>query len=196
MSERAPLEGVAVRASDRDRSRVVDELRRHCVEGRITVDELDRRALQAMSASTIHELAELVVDLPSVSTPEEARLLPARERVGPPGVRPFTRRIVVPARVERTRAVALDTIASGLNGYGYELVRQTPQTLVFERTRRSSGWLAAVLFFPLGLLALRPGGKERLTISLESAGAENTMMIVHGSASRRVRKAFAGLRFT
>jgi hypothetical protein len=48
------------RASDRDRNQVADELRTYCADGRITVEELERRREQAMTAQTIHELAVVV----------------------------------------------------------------------------------------------------------------------------------------
>src|SRR5437763_1836767 len=44
------LEGGNIRASDRDRNSVADELRVHCLEGRITVEELEQRLGKAMSA--------------------------------------------------------------------------------------------------------------------------------------------------
>jgi hypothetical protein len=167
------LEGGNVRASDRDRNRVAEELRVHCVAGRITLEELERRAERAMSAHTIHELAEVVYDLPTISVPQERADRAVRVRVGPPGMRPFTRRIVVPAPIQRTRAIALDTIAPGLNGLGYELQRQSPTGLEFQRT-----------------------AKERIVIALEPCGSNATTMIVHGRAARHVRKTFAKLNFS
>ena len=126
-----------------------------------------------MSAQTIHQLAAVVSDLPAISVQAQRGVPTERVRVGPPGIRPFTHRIVVPAPMERTRAVALDTIAPGLNGLGYELRRQSPTGLEFQRT-----------------------SKERIVISLEKKGADATTMIVHGRAARRVRKRFAQLNFT
>ena len=46
-----------LRASDDDRERVVDELRRHAAEGRLSVDELEERIERALSARTRGELA-------------------------------------------------------------------------------------------------------------------------------------------
>jgi hypothetical protein len=166
------IEGGDVRASDRDRDEVAAQLRVHCVGGRITFEELERRVVRAMSAPTIGQLAEVLSDLPSISVPAEQPDRPERVRVGPPGIRPFTRRIVVPARIERTRAVALDTLAQGLNALSYELKRQSPMGLEFERT-----------------------AKERIVIAFEEHGPGQTTMIVHGRASRTVRKKFAKLNF-
>jgi hypothetical protein len=79
-------------------------------------------------------------------------------------------RFVIPSPVERTRVVALDTIAPGLNRSGWELLRQTPGSLEFRR-----------------------GRKERIIIDLEPNGATATTMIVHGRAPRNVRSQFAKL---
>jgi Domain of unknown function (DUF1707) len=166
-------ESESMRASDRDRNAVTAALRVHCVEGRITFEELERRVERAMSARTRDQLAEMLSDLPAVSLPPEQPARPARVRVGPPGNRPFTRRIIVPARMRRTRAVALDTIAPALNRLNYELKRQSAMGLEFERTPH-----------------------ERVVISFEEHGSSETTMIVYGRAPRAVRKTFAKLDFS
>jgi hypothetical protein len=158
-----------VLAGDNDRHRVTEQLRVHCAAGRITVEELERRLPRAMSAHTVRELANLVDDLPSVTLPVEHRARPAL-RVGPPGVRPFTYRFVLPSPVERTRVAVLDTIADGLNRSGWELLHQTPASLEFRRTR-----------------------KERIVIDLEPNGTMATTLIVHGRAPWTVRRQFAKL---
>jgi hypothetical protein len=172
MSGQEELEGRHARASDRDRYRVAEELRIHCAEGRLDVEELERRLELAMSASTIGQLAEMVYDLPSVTVPEPMQEGATNVSVGPPGIRPFTRRIEVPAPIDRVRTTVLDTVAVGLNGSGYELIYQDPTTLTFQRSL-----------------------KERLTIDLEERREGHTTMIVYGRASRRIRKQFARLRF-
>lgn len=53
-----------MRASDADRQRTVDELRRHCAAGRIDVDEYASRIERALAATTLEELDELRADLP------------------------------------------------------------------------------------------------------------------------------------
>ncbi|MDQ6606319.1 MAG: DUF1707 domain-containing protein [Actinomycetota bacterium] len=187
-----------MRASDADRDKVADELRIHCVEGRITLDELDHRLEGVMGAKTIRELAEFVYDLPTITVARPVDRAQPTPRIGPPGILPFTRRVLVPAPLARTRDVALDTIAPALNGYGYELLSQSPAGLVFQRRRRPGpGIVAAILFFPLGLLALlRSPKRERIVISLDQRGPASTTMTIHGVASPRVRKAFAGLTFS
>ncbi len=197
MSDSAERLNRELRASDADREKVANELRAHCVDGRITIEELDKRLEGVITARTIRELAEFVYDVPTIAVPPErghAELLP---RVGPPGILPFTRRLLVPAPPGRSRDVALDTIAPALNAYGYELISQSAGGLVFERHRRS-GWtmLVSLVFFPFGLLALLTRKRERIVISLEARGAGSTNLTVHGVASRRVRKAFARLTFS
>jgi hypothetical protein len=191
-----PEDTQGVRASDRDRDKVAAELRAHCVEGRITVEELDQRLEGVMAARMLRELSEFVSDLPTVAVEAAPAETARRVSVGPPGALPFTRRIVVPATCARTRAVVMDTIAPSLNAYGYELTSQSPNELVFECSLRPAWTLfVAVLAFPIGPVALLHRKTEQITISLEEQGSERTTMIVHGTAPRRVRKAFAQLTF-
>ena len=58
-----------VRVSDADRERVVDELRAHAAEGRLTVDELEERVQRALGARTATELVALTRDLPERPAP-------------------------------------------------------------------------------------------------------------------------------
>jgi hypothetical protein len=78
-----------IRASDADRERVVDDLRLHTGDGRLTVDELTERIDRAYAAKTLAELDELLVDLPAPAN----RVVPARAglpaRVGPRRSLPF-----------------------------------------------------------------------------------------------------------
>jgi hypothetical protein len=74
--------------------------------------------------------------------------------------------------VDRARSLALDTIAAGLNGLGYELRRQPSDSMEFHRNR-----------------------KEWIVIGFEAQGASPTTMIVRGRASRRIRKRFVQLVF-
>ena len=53
-----------VRASDADRERIVEQLRQHTAEGRLTMDEFEQRMSAAYAARTYGELAELTRDLP------------------------------------------------------------------------------------------------------------------------------------
>jgi len=181
--------GGGVRASDRDRDKVAAELR-------ITLEELEERLDGVIAARTIRELAELVYDLPASAAPAERPEPGLEVRVGPPGRLPFTRRVTVPAPPEKTRALLLDKLAPGLNAFGYELVDQSSTGLVFERSSRP-GWAvaAAIFLFPIGLLALGQRKTDRIVLSLEERAPRRTDLTAHGTAPRRVRKAFARLTF-
>jgi hypothetical protein len=65
----------AVRASDAERERSVELLRRHAVDGRLTLEEFAERMSLAYEAKTRDELDELARDLPA-----EPPALPARRR--------------------------------------------------------------------------------------------------------------------
>jgi Domain of unknown function (DUF1707) len=54
-----------LRASDAERERVADALRRHHVEGRLDTEELQERLERCYAARTTGELAPLLADLPS-----------------------------------------------------------------------------------------------------------------------------------
>jgi uncharacterized protein DUF1707/2TM domain-containing protein len=76
----------SLRASDADRERFVETLRRHHVDGRLTADELAERTERAYAARTFGDLDALATDLPplSATTPGPADLPP---RMRPPGPR-------------------------------------------------------------------------------------------------------------
>lgn len=53
-----------LRASDADRERIVEQLRQHTADGRLTMDEFEQRMTAAYAAKTYGELAALTRDLP------------------------------------------------------------------------------------------------------------------------------------
>jgi hypothetical protein len=57
-----------IRISDADRERVVERLREHYAEGRLTSDEMDERVTTALSAKTYGDLRGLMTDLPEPET--------------------------------------------------------------------------------------------------------------------------------
>jgi hypothetical protein len=67
----------ALRASDAERERAVELLRRHSVEGRLTFEEFAERIGRAYDARTREELSELTKDLPEETA---AVPVPARKR--------------------------------------------------------------------------------------------------------------------
>jgi hypothetical protein len=53
-----------MRAGDKDRQHVVEQLGRHFAEGRLTVDEFDERAVRAHATVYLDEFPVLTADLP------------------------------------------------------------------------------------------------------------------------------------
>ncbi len=73
-----------MRAGDRERQRVVEQLGEHFGEGRLTVDEFDERVVRAHAAVHLDELPALTADLPGAAEP---RRRPAHPRPsGPPAL--------------------------------------------------------------------------------------------------------------
>jgi hypothetical protein len=63
-----------MRASDRDRDRVVEVLSLAFSEGRLSKDEYDDRLGNALSARTYADLDHIVTDLPAARAPEAPRV--------------------------------------------------------------------------------------------------------------------------
>jgi hypothetical protein len=62
----------SLRASDDDRDRLVEQLQRHAVAGRLSMDEYAERVDRVLIARTHRELAAVVHDLPVESTVDAA----------------------------------------------------------------------------------------------------------------------------
>ena len=58
-----------MRAGDKDRQRVVEQLGKHFGEGRLTVEEFDERVVRAHASVYLDELPALTADLPSDPQP-------------------------------------------------------------------------------------------------------------------------------
>jgi hypothetical protein len=80
-----PGAGSGLRASDGERERAAETLRRHHADGRLTTDELDERIERAYAAKTLGELDQLFRDLPRLHAPERERR-PRRLWLWPPVV--------------------------------------------------------------------------------------------------------------
>ena len=65
-------DGELIRVSDAERQRVVDELTRHCADGRLTLEEAEERMGEAWAARTRADLAAVLRDLPR-SAPRRSR---------------------------------------------------------------------------------------------------------------------------
>jgi hypothetical protein len=79
-----------LRASDADREQVIDDLKDAFVLGRLTKDELDLRAGQALAARTYTQLTMVTADIP-------ARLIeppPQRRPVPVPARRPVNKKVL------------------------------------------------------------------------------------------------------
>jgi DUF1707 SHOCT-like domain len=75
-----PGAGSGTRASDAERERAVDALRRHHADGRLSTGELEERTGRAYAATTLGDLDQLFADLPRLHSPEGERRPP---RLGP-----------------------------------------------------------------------------------------------------------------
>jgi uncharacterized membrane protein len=71
-----PGSGSGLRASDAERERAAEILRRHHADGRLTTDELEERTERAYAATTLGDLDQLFGDLPRFRTPEGQRRPP------------------------------------------------------------------------------------------------------------------------
>lgn len=74
-----------LRASDADRERTADTLRRSAGDGRLETDELDERLTRVYAARTLGELAALTADLPAppaVPVPRREATRQLRARYG------------------------------------------------------------------------------------------------------------------
>jgi hypothetical protein len=67
-----------LRASDADREQVIDALKAAFVQGRLTRDELDVRAGQALASRTCAELAAVTADIPAAPVEAQPPPRPAR----------------------------------------------------------------------------------------------------------------------
>jgi hypothetical protein len=75
-----PRAGSGTRASDAERDRAADALRRHHADGRLSTDELEERTGRAYAATTLGELYQLFADLPQLRSPDGER---RSRRLGP-----------------------------------------------------------------------------------------------------------------
>jgi DUF1707 SHOCT-like domain len=62
-----------VRLSDADRDLLYEKLARHAAEGRIGVQELERRVAAVQAAQTSEDAADVLADLPPLPAPTRAR---------------------------------------------------------------------------------------------------------------------------
>ncbi|MFZ2056566.1 MAG: DUF1707 domain-containing protein [Acidimicrobiales bacterium] len=75
-----PDDNANMRVSDAERSEIGEQLSKHYGDGRLDAAEFQERLDRAMSAKTRADLSGLLVDLPSLVTPEQATPLQAPRR--------------------------------------------------------------------------------------------------------------------
>lgn len=140
-----------MRASDLERQRTIDELRRHCAAGRIDVDEYAARIEKAMSAATLEELDRLRADLPMMRIADpgsgSSGRVPALAAGGPGAGRGPSARL----RVTGT-AVALLSVLVVLAVLAFSLVAEWVWAGVLL-----AGWLVGLLQGRLSQNARRGG---------------------------------------
>ncbi len=183
-----------LRAGDSDRSAVVDLLRAHHLDGRLTVEEFEERVGRAHAAVTLLELGDLHDDLPEL-VPRRGKVV-ARARRAPriPGRLAFVERVELAVDPRLAREQAFEYIAPALARSGYEL-SVVGGALMFRRRWRPL-WtiLVAVGTFPLGLVALAHKNEDEVIVEIDEAPGGGTALLAHGVGPLNVRRAFAGLR--
>jgi hypothetical protein len=183
-----------LRAGDSDRSAVIDLLRAHHLDGRLSVEEFEQRIDAAQQALTLLELADLHDDLPEL-TPRRGKVV-ARNSRPPriPGRYAFVERVQLDVDPALAREQALEFIAPALAKHGYVL-SSAGDVLAFRRRWRP-GWtiLVAIVTFPIGLLALMVTEQDEVAVMIEPAAGGGTDLVAHGVAPLKVRRAFASLR--
>jgi hypothetical protein len=179
------------RASDAEREAAAGVLRAAAAEGRLETDELEDRVAAAYAAKTRGELTALLDDLPKSQLPAPRER--QRKRPVVPGTYGFTARWRAPVRMQKAKRDLMEFVVPPLHSFGYTIVEQTAEQLVFERRVRPSWtYFVAVAVFPVGLLALLHETSERIVISVVDHG-EDTTIIAQGIAPLRIRRALMEL---
>jgi hypothetical protein len=184
-----------LRAGDSDRSGVVDLLRAHHLDGRLTVEEFEERVERAHRAVTLLELGDLHDDLPELP-PRRGKVV-ARGRRAPriPGRLAFVERVELGVDPRMAREQAFEYIAPALARNGYELTVPSGSTLRFRRRWRPV-WtiLLAIFAFPFGLLALTYQHEDEVIVEIDDGPRGGTAVLAHGVGPLNVRRAFTSLR--
>lgn len=118
--------GSGMRASDAERERAAETLRRHHADGRLTTDELEERTERAYAATTLGDLDQLFLDLPRIRAPQGERQ-PRRFSVWPPAV--FVMIVAVLVAIAAVTTTHLLWLAWPLMLF-----------LIFRVARRGYGW--------------------------------------------------------
>ena len=186
---------LSLRAGDADRERVVGQLRRHHLDGRLDGDELEERLGRAYGARTLGDLSGLVGDLPTLAAVGEPLPPAPPQKAGWIGRRSFGQTHELPVPVPTAYREGLRSIAASMAQYGFRLSeRHEEQALVFERDERSFWvYLVCVAFFPFGLLALLVKSAQEVRVDFVNVPGSRSRLLVTGRTSRGVRKALLQL---
>jgi hypothetical protein len=182
-----------LRAGDSDRAAVVDLLRAHHLDGRLTLEEFEERVERAQHAVTLVELGDLHGDLPELQ-PRRGKVVRRTTRAPRiPGRLAFVERVHLSADPALAREHAFVFIAPALASHGYKLSVHG-DALVFSRLRRP-GWTIAlsILAFPVGMLALLHTESDEVVVVIEPAPGGGSTLLAHGVAPLAVRRPFARL---
>ena len=121
-----PGAGAGLRASDAERERAADTLRRHHADGRLTTEELEERTERTYAATTRGELDQLFGDLPRSRPADEGPQRGRRPAWPPP--------LVVPI------LVALVLIAIATSAHVLWFAWPLMFFVFFRFARRDYGW--------------------------------------------------------
>lgn len=177
---------MALRVSDADREVVVDALREHFFAGRLDVDEFTERVEQAYAARTAGELEAVERELPFAAA------------IAPPGRKPWllpgNTSFAVRIHSRKPPVLAVDEVlgdvVTRLTGLGFVPQQEQPTRRVFVRSERPT-WtiVVAVLFFPLGLIALAHRARSQVVVTASPTEHGMTAVDVFGTAPFAVRRA-------
>lgn len=182
------------RASDTEREHVVRLLGAAAAEGRLTVEDLERRSGAAYAATTRGELAALVDDLPIAPIrPAPPPSYPPPAYPAPPpllgcrpsmaGDLPFSIQWRGPANPRHAGAQVMEQIVPLFQDAGYEIVERRPDRLVLRRKRSEF----AELMVRTGIVT-----PTTVTIAMADRG-DHSLIEVYGVAPQRVRAGLARL---
>lgn len=123
----------SLRASDAEREAIIDRLRVHAGDGRLTAEELEERIDEAYAARTQAQLTAVLRELPAGSRPNPQRTMARRRRSFP-----ARRHVVVTAVLVTVLAAA----TGSSNRSGEDLPERLPTAVSEAATQAVGGGVA------------------------------------------------------